>query len=89
VEPALGGEGQWQSIATAADANAVWATSLRPLPAYPSVTASMAMFDTSHLRAGLFNGNEIPGGRGSRRGNKVPDDLQPAVVAAFNGGFRL
>jgi Phosphodiester glycosidase len=88
VEPALEGEGQWQPIA-AADANAVWATSLRPLPAYPSVTASMAMFDATHLRAGMFNGSEIPGGRGWQRGNKVPDELQPAVVAAFNGGFRL
>jgi len=89
VDPPLDGEGQWQPIATAAGSSAVWATSLRPLPAYPSVTSSLALIDTTNVRAGLFNGSEIPGGRGWQRGNKVPDDLQPAIVAAFNGGFRL
>jgi hypothetical protein len=89
VDPPLDGEGQWQPVAAAEGGAAVWAMSLRPLGAYPSVTASMAIFDTSRLRAGLFNGSEIPGGRGWQRGNKVPEDLQPAVVAAFNGGFRL
>jgi hypothetical protein len=89
VDPPLDGEGQWQPIAAANAATAVWATSLRPLAAYPSVTASVALFDTANLRAGLFNGSEIPGGRGWQRGNRVPDDLQGGLVAAFNGGFRL
>ena len=89
VDPPLDGEGQWQPIGAASGATAVWATSLRPLAAYPSVTASVALFDTTNLRAGLFNGSEIPGGRGWQRGNRVPDDLQGALVAAFNGGFRL
>jgi Phosphodiester glycosidase len=89
VDPPLDGEGQWQPIAAASGATAVWATSLRPLAAYPSVTASVALLDTTNLRAGLFNGSEIPGGRGWQRGNRVPDDLQGALVASFNGGFRL
>ena len=87
--PALSGEGQWTPIASAGGQPAMWATGIRPLKAAGGVVGTMVVIDQTHLRAGLFNGTEEPGGGPWARGNKVPADLQPALLAAFNGGFRL
>ncbi|MEO6126678.1 MAG: phosphodiester glycosidase family protein [Ilumatobacteraceae bacterium] len=86
--PALTGEGQWTPIARAAGQDTMWATSIRPLASAGGVVASMVVIDQSHLRTGLFNGAEEPGGKW-KRGNRVPAELQPALVAAMNGGFRF
>ena len=86
--PPLEGEGQWVTVASAGGVEAMWATSMRPLSAAGGVVATMVVIDQTHLRAGLFNGSELPGGTW-QRGNRVPKDLQPALVAAMNGGFRL
>ena len=48
----------------------------------------MVVIDQTHLRAGMFNGTELPGGTW-KRGSRVPKNLQPALVAAMNGGFRF
>ncbi|MCB9380810.1 MAG: phosphodiester glycosidase family protein [Acidimicrobiaceae bacterium] len=87
-QPALGGEGQWVPIGWAGGEEAVWATSIRPLPDAGGVVATIAVFDQTHLRAGMFNGHEEPGGTWAR-GDHIPVDLQPALVAAWNGGFRF
>jgi len=89
VAPPLPGEGTWQPFASVAGRPVVWATSIRPSAAYPSVVASMAEIDMTRLRFALFNGTEVPGGAGWKRGDHVPPPLQPALVAAFNGGFRF
>lgn len=86
--PALPGEGTWVPVAMAGGQEAMWATSLRPLADTGGVVATMVAIDQTHLRAGLFNGSELPGGRW-QRGNFVPKDLRPALVAAMNGGFRF
>ncbi len=86
--PALTGEGQWLPIGWAGGFEAVWATSVRPLPDVGGVVATMAVFDQTYLRAGMFNGHEEPGGTWVR-GDHIPADLQPALVAAMNGGFRF
>lgn len=86
--PALDGEGQWSPIAKAAGQDTMWATSVRPLPSAGGVVASMVVIDQTNLRAGLFNGAEEPGGIW-QRGNRVPPELQPALLAAMNGGFRF
>ncbi|HEY4331659.1 MAG TPA: phosphodiester glycosidase family protein [Ilumatobacteraceae bacterium] len=88
IAPALQDEGQWVPIARADGEDAIWATSVRPLPDAGSVVASIAEIDQTYIRAGLFNGSEEPGGAW-KRGNRVPDSLQPALLAAFNGGFRF
>ncbi len=86
--PALSAEGQWSPIAQAAGQDTMWATSLRPLPAAGGVVATVVEIDQTHLRAGLFNGAEEPGGTWTRS-NRVPVELQPALLAAMNGGFRF
>jgi hypothetical protein len=89
VEPPLEGEGKWSGIAKAQGVDVMWATSLRPLPAYPSVVGSFAVIDQTATHAALFNGNDIPGGRDWSLTNRVPSDHQTALLAAFNGGFRF
>lgn len=88
VDPPLAGEGTWIPIAKAGGQDAVWAMGIRPLPEFGSVVASMALIDQTYLRAGLFNGSELPGGSWAR-GDRIPGELYPAAVAAFNGGFRF
>ena len=88
INPALPGEGQWVPVAQAAGHDTMWATSIRPLGDVGGVVASMVVIDQTDLRSGLFNGSEEPGGSWVR-GNRVPGELQPALIAAINGGFRL
>lgn len=86
--PALAGEGQWTLIASAGGHPALWATSIRPFPAAGGVVASMAVIDQTYLRAGLFNGDEEPGGDWVRD-DRVPPELYASLVAAMNSGFRF
>lgn len=87
LSPALKGEGVWSVVARSNGQPAVWTTGLRPSKRYGSVRASFAVIDQTYLRAALFNGSELPGGKW-QRGNKVPASLTPVIRFAFNGGFR-
>lgn len=88
IAPALPFEGMWIPIARAGGQTAIWATSMRPLPEFGGVVATVALIDQTYLRAGLFNGSELPGGKWVR-GDRVPGELYTSLVAAFNGGFRF
>lgn len=89
ILPALVGEGQWRSIAEIGGRDVVWATSLRPLREYGSVVATVVTFDPRDFRVALFNGTETPGGGPWVNGKRVMKAALPALVATFNGGFRL
>ena len=67
----------------------LWTTSLRPLLSKRSTVATMAVFDQTKLKAALYNGRVFPGGGPWRNVNKVRGAALPALVAAFNGGFKL
>lgn len=87
-DPPLDAEGVWRVVARAGGSDAMWATGIRPLPAAGGAVATVVAIDQTNLRAGLFNGSELPGGTW-RRGNRVPAELRPALLAAMNGGFRF
>ena len=89
VSPALAGEGEWTPIADLAGKPIIWATSLRPIADYGSVVATAAIWDPTTLHAGLFNGTTTPGGGPWHNGRRVTPAAVPALVATFNGGFRL
>jgi hypothetical protein len=55
----------------------------------PGVVATAAVLDQSRLRAVLYNGTVLPGGRGWKHSARVPASMVPALVATLNGGFEL
>ncbi len=89
VEPALENEGVWHALVSAGGHDVIWATSIRPLPESPAVVGSFAIIDQTTTTAAMFNGSDIPGGKDWQLGNKVPKELQPMLLGAFNGGFRF
>jgi hypothetical protein len=89
VSPAIRGEGEWVAVARVRTKPIVYATSMRPLWCYGSVVATMATYDPNKVRTGLFNGSEIPGGKGWRNSSKIKPTAAKALVASFNGGFRF
>jgi hypothetical protein len=89
VEPGIKGEGEWRAIARVRTKPMIYATSIRPLWCFGSVVATMATYDPNLMRAALFNGNEVPGGKGWRNGTKVRGAALPSLIASFNGGFRF
>jgi Phosphodiester glycosidase len=89
VEPALENEGVWKPLVSAGGHDVIWATALRPLTDSPAVVGSFAIIDQTTTRAAMFNGSDIPGGKDWQLGNRVPKDLQPMLLGAFNGGFRF
>jgi len=88
VSPALDGEGKWVKFAELSGSPVAYATSFRPFTDYASVLATAMVIDQSRLTAGLFNGNELPGGKWNN-GDRVMKEALPSLVLAFNGGFRF
>ena len=87
--PALPGEGQWQAVMRVRTKPIVYATSIRPLWCFGSVVATMATFDPTRVRTAMFNGTEMPGGKGWKNGSKIRGTALRSLIASFNGGFRF
>ncbi|HET6966330.1 MAG TPA: phosphodiester glycosidase family protein [Acidimicrobiales bacterium] len=85
----VAGEGRWTPVGRpVAGSPPAYVTFVRPDPSHTSVVASLAWMDTTLLRAELFAGYDVPGGRGwTPRAPITPADGD--LVAAFNSGFRL
>ena len=89
VTPGIKGEGEWKAVARVRTKPIVYASSIRPLWCFGSVVATMATYDPNKVRAALFNGTEVPGGRGWRNGSKIRGAALRSLIASFNGGFRF
>ena len=89
VDPALPDEGIWKPLVNIGGHDVMWAGSIRPLPDSPAVVGSFAIIDQTNTTAAMFNGSDIPGGKDWQLTNKVPKEIQPMLLAAFNGGFRF
>lgn len=89
ISPALKSEGKFAVIQRLRGKPVIWTTSMRPLADVGSVVATVTVYDSNAFRTALFNGTETPGGRGWTNGSKVSKKALPALVAAFNGGFRF
>ena len=89
VYPGIKGEGEWKAVARVRTKPIIYATSVRPLWCFGSVVATMATFDPNKVRAALFNGSEVPGGKGWRNGSKIRGAALRSLIASFNGGFRF
>lgn len=89
VTPGIKGEGEWKAVARVRTKPIVYASSIRPLWCFGSVVATMATYDPNKVRAALFNGTEVPGGKGWRNGSKIRGAALRSLIASFNGGFRF
>lgn len=87
--PALQGEGEWQAVMRVRTKPMIYAASIRPLWCFGSVVATMATFDPNRVHTALFNGTEMPGGRGWKNGSKILGTPLRSLIASFNGGFRF
>jgi hypothetical protein len=87
--PSLSGEGKWQAVMRVRTKPIVYATSIRPLWCFGSVVATMATFDPTRVRTAMFNGTEMPGGKGWKNSSKIRGAAVRSLIASFNGGFRF
>ena len=89
ASPPLAGEGIWHPAGSLVHGlPAVYTTAVRPDPVHTSLVTGVAWMDTKLLRAVLYSGSQVPGGSWTDMA-PIPPDQRQALVAAFNGGFRL
>ena len=79
----------WKILASTGAGHVIWGRTQRPSIAHPEVVASYAVFDPTGFHAALFNGTQLPGGGPWVNGSRVSGAAEPALVAAFNGGFKF
>ena len=89
ASPALPGEGTWRVVAYVGGKPALQVAYLRPDAVHTSYTASVAWMDPALLRFVLHPGTEEPGGGPWPVGPSLTAAERPALVAAFNSGFRI
>lgn len=89
VQPALPGEGDWQTLTWVRGRPAIRAAFLRPDAQHTSYLAGIAYMDQSLVRLVLHPGIEQPGGSGWSQMNEIPAAGQDHLLATFNSGFRL
>jgi len=91
ASPALSGEGQWQPTGrTGADGlPLLYTTFVRPDPVHTSLVTGLAWMDPKRVRLDLYSGYDQPGGKGWALTAPISNDTRPALVAAFNSGFKL
>jgi hypothetical protein len=84
-------EGVWQPTGRlVAGHPAVYTTYVRPDATHTSYYTALMWLDTKLLKANYVVGTEQPGGNGPNPwGSKIPPDVQPNAVAAFNSGFKM
>jgi hypothetical protein len=88
---ALPHEGAWAVAGqTATGKPLLWTTWFRPDPAHLPVSVAAALIPQSRTRLVLMPGTREPVvGMRSRNGYSVPTADRAALVAAFNGGFKM
>ena len=90
LHPALPGEGEWAVAATDPSGIAQVATSyFRPDPSHPSLVAGVAWINASTTHVSMIAGTRQPGGGAGPAGGRVPDELLPTLLAAFNSGYKM
>ena len=89
IDPAIKGEGVWRSAGRVDDQPYLFVNSVRPLWCYGSVVATMAAWNPNILRTAMYNGSEVPGGKGWKNGSRVRGNALKTLLGSFNGGFRF
>ena len=89
IQPALPGEGWWTVAQASADgAPQIETASIRPDLGHPDLVATLAWMNHTTVRFTLVAGTREPVGTAGPWGATVPADLRPALLAAFNSGYK-
>ena len=87
--PRLPGEARWTpGPRRDGGPTALFTGWFRPDPAYPSQVVGAAWLNQSLVRTELIAGTREPGGTSFEQA-QVPPEQRPALVAAFNSGWKL
>lgn len=89
LQPALPGEGQWQTLVSVHGHPAIRAAFLRPDSQHTSYLAGIAQMDQTFVRLVLHPGLNQPGGSGWSQASRIPTKGAANLLATFNSGFRL
>jgi Phosphodiester glycosidase len=89
LQPALPGEGQWQTLKSVRGRPAIRAAFLRPDSQHTSYLVGIAQMDQSLVRLVLHPGLNQPGGTGWSQQSQIPANGKDRLLATFNSGFRL
>ncbi len=87
--PPVPGEGSWRVLAAVRGRPALQVAYVRPDAVHTSYTAALAWMDTSLLHFVLHPGTQEPGPGPWPQPPQLSAADRPAVLGAFNGGFRL
>jgi hypothetical protein len=86
----LPGEGRWTPLGQNVNGlPAMYAAFLRPDPLHTSLVTAVAWMDPTLVKAVGYAGAVEPGGGPWVNQAPVPDALRPALLAAFNSGFKM
>jgi hypothetical protein len=89
ADPAVPGEGQWTAVGPSVNGvPGMYTTQVRPDAVHTSYLELAVWMDPKILRFALHPGTDVPGGSWATPPS-VPKAEQDALVAAFNGGFRM
>ena len=89
IDTTLAGEGQWTPNARTANGVPVtYTTFVRPDAADTGIVAAAVVLEPAATTVVYVPGTADPGGTGWAWGGTIPADQRPALVAAFNSGWK-
>ena len=89
AQPALPGEGVWQTLTSLHGQPAIRAAFLRPDAAHTSYLVGVAWLNQKLVKMVLHPGYTVPGGSGWSQPSQVPSSQRDALLATFNSGFTM
>jgi hypothetical protein len=89
AQPALPGEGSWQSLVSVHGQPAIRAAFLRPDAQHTSYLVGVVWLNQKLVKMVLHPGYRVPGGSGWSQPTQVPNAQRNSLLATFNSGFTM
>ena len=89
AQPALSGEGVWQTLVSLHGQTAIRAAFLRPDAQHTSYLVGVAWLNQKLVKMDLHPGFRVPGGSGLSQPSQVPPSQRNSLLATFNSGFTM
>jgi len=89
AQPALPGEGSWQTLVSLHGQAAIRTAFLRPDAQFTNTQVGVAWLNQKLVKMVLHPGYTVPGGSGWSEPPQVPNSERDALLATFNSGFLM